>query len=104
MIILQFSSIGTELQALVNPTFVVSNLEYADNRISKYSMQRGKCAITGRFLTASEVYCHHIIPRALGGTDKFKNLVERFERPPSSRRMIIHLSMIFFTPAPPIKK
>ncbi|AYQ24135.1 TPA: HNH endonuclease [Enterococcus faecalis] len=50
-------------------------MEYADNRISKYSMQRGKCAITGRFLTASEVYCHHIIPRALGGTDEFKNLV-----------------------------
>ena len=69
------SSIGTELQELVNSTLVVSNLEYADNRISKYSMQRGKCAITGRFLTAPEVYCHHIIPRALGGTDEFKNLV-----------------------------
>lgn len=33
------SSVGTELQELVNSTLTVSNLEYADNRISKYSMQ-----------------------------------------------------------------
>ena len=50
-------------------------LEFADNRISKYSMQLGKCAVTGKFLLANEVHCHHKTPRHMGGTDKFSNLV-----------------------------
>lgn len=51
------------------------SLEFSDNKISKYSMQNGKCAITGEFLTADLVHCHHIKPRILGGSDSFKNLV-----------------------------
>ena len=38
-------------------------------------MQSGKCAITGKFLVAEEVHCHHRIPRHMGGPDEFKNLV-----------------------------
>lgn len=49
-------------------------LEYLDNRISKYSMQNGKCSVSGRFLTANEVHCHHILPRSMGGLDHFDNL------------------------------
>ncbi|WP_075584083.1 group II intron reverse transcriptase/maturase [Enterococcus faecalis] len=52
-----------------------NNIEYFDNRISKYSMQNGKCAVTGEFLLAENVHCHHIIPRNMGGTDTFNNLV-----------------------------
>lgn len=52
-----------------------STVEYRDNLISKYSMQMGRCAITQLFLTAEEIYCHHIIPITDGGTDKFNNLV-----------------------------
>ncbi|AMR06226.1 group II intron reverse transcriptase/maturase [Bacillus thuringiensis] len=51
------------------------NLEYEDNRISRYSMQLGKCSILGTFLEAEEVHCHHVTPRKLGGKDDFKNLV-----------------------------
>lgn len=51
------------------------NIEYADNRLSRYSMQNGKCAVTGLFLNAEQVHCHHIKPKAIGGTDEFKNLV-----------------------------
>lgn len=50
-------------------------MDYADNRISKYSMQNGKCAVTGKFLTAEEVHCHHILPKYLDGKDTFDNLV-----------------------------
>ncbi|MDR6554971.1 HNH endonuclease signature motif containing protein [Paenibacillus qinlingensis] len=45
-----------------------------DNRISRYSMKMGKCEITGMYLFASDVHCHHYIPPHAGGTDKFSNL------------------------------
>jgi RNA-directed DNA polymerase len=45
-----------------------------DNRISRYSMKMGKCEITGMYLFASDVHCHHYIPLHLGGNDKFDNL------------------------------
>lgn len=50
-------------------------IEYYDNKISKYSMQKGLCNITGKFLTCENLHCHHITPKHLGGTDKFNNLV-----------------------------
>lgn len=50
------------------------SVEYIDNRLSKYSMQNGKCSITGEFLLAREIHCHHIKPSALNGSDEFKNL------------------------------
>ena len=50
--------------------------EYADNRISLFSAQWGKCAITGKeFTTLDSIHCHHIIPISKGGTDKYQNLV-----------------------------
>ena len=51
------------------------SMEYKDNRISKYSMQKGKCGVTGQFLLHQEVHCHHIKPVSKGGTDNFKNLI-----------------------------
>lgn len=50
-------------------------VEYADNKISKYSAQNGKCAITGIVLELDDIHCHHIIPKELGGNDKYDNLV-----------------------------
>ena len=50
------------------------NTEYVDNKMSRYSMQKGKCSVLGIFLTTEVLHCHHIKPRALGGTDEFKNL------------------------------
>ena len=50
--------------------------EYADNRISLFSAQWGKCAITGKEFTSLEsIHCHHIMPKSKGGSDKYQNLV-----------------------------
>ncbi|WP_285397774.1 group II intron reverse transcriptase/maturase [Lysinibacillus sp. fls2-241-R2A-57] len=69
------SDVAIEINKLLKRIPYSDNLEYVDNRISRYSMQSGKCAITGEFLVAEEVHCHHRIPRHMGGTDEFKNLV-----------------------------
>jgi hypothetical protein len=37
-------------------------------------MKMGKCEITGMFLYANEVHCHHYIPLHLGGNDRLNNL------------------------------
>lgn len=52
------------------------NIEYADNRISLFSAQWGKCAVTGReFITIKDIHCHHKRPKAKGGGDEYANLV-----------------------------
>ncbi len=51
------------------------SVEYRDNTISKYSMQKGRCGITQLFLTAEEIHCHHIVSVGDGGTDNFDNLI-----------------------------
>jgi len=48
---------------------------YNDNRISLYCAQFGKCAVTGKKLEIGEIHCHHRVPKHLGGTDEYKNLV-----------------------------
>ncbi|WP_312265420.1 group II intron reverse transcriptase/maturase [Oscillibacter sp.] len=48
---------------------------YNDNRISLYCAQFGKCAVTGEMLKIGDIHCHHKLPRYLGGTDEYKNLV-----------------------------
>lgn len=52
-----------------------ANIEYNDNLLSLYSAQKGKCRICGKELELEEIYCHHIIPKELGGTDEYKNLI-----------------------------
>ena len=49
--------------------------QYNDNRISLFSAQKGKCAITGEKLEIGDIHCHHKVPKYLGGTDKYQNLV-----------------------------
>ena len=50
--------------------------EYADNRVSLFSAQWGKCAVTGKeFAVIEEIHCHHLVPREKGGTDKYDNLI-----------------------------
>jgi hypothetical protein len=51
------------------------SIEYNDNRISLYSAQMGKCAVTGRIMEIGDIYCHHKIPRHHGGTDAYQNLI-----------------------------
>lgn len=49
--------------------------EYADNRISLFSAQWGRCAVTGKeFTVLSDIHCHHKTPRKVGGGDEYGNL------------------------------
>lgn len=63
------------LKLMRQPSFGY-NAEYMDNRISLFSAQRGKCAVTGQdFRTMEEIHCHHKTPKEAGGGDEYGNLV-----------------------------
>ena len=57
-----------------NPVWNAS-IEYNDNRLSLYSAQMGKCAVTGAKLMIGDMFCHHKVPRCNGGTDAYQNLI-----------------------------
>jgi RNA-directed DNA polymerase len=69
------ADVAIEISKMLQIPYGKDNLEVADNRISRYSMQLGKCAVTGEFLTSDQVHCHHKLPRHMRGTDEFNNLV-----------------------------
>jgi len=50
-------------------------MEYNDNRISLYVGQLGKCAVTQKPLIIGEMQAHHKLPRKLGGSDEYANLI-----------------------------
>ena len=50
-------------------------IEYADNRISLYAAQYGKCAVTGTVMECRDIHCHHKVPICKGGTDEYSNLI-----------------------------
>lgn len=53
-----------------------TSVEYHDNKISKFCAQQGKCAISGyQFSDTSEIHCHHKVPKHMGGTDDYDNLI-----------------------------
>ncbi|ANA82209.1 hypothetical protein PVOR_16364 [Paenibacillus vortex V453] len=66
--------INSEIIKLMKSNIPDRSIEYLDNRLSRYSMKAGKCEISGVFLTADEIHCHHLQPLHLGGTDMYKNL------------------------------
>ena len=51
------------------------SIEYNDNRLSLYSAQMGKCAVSGKMLSIGDIHCHHKVPRQFGGKDSYQNLV-----------------------------
>ena len=51
------------------------SIEYADNRISLFAAQYGKCAVTGQILELHEIHCHHKKPVSQGGNDRYENLI-----------------------------
>lgn len=67
--------IKVQLHIMMKNPVSTRTMEYNDNRLSKYSCQQGKCLVTGIPLMAREVHCHHKLPKHLGGTDKFDNLI-----------------------------
>jgi len=50
------------------------SVEFNDNRLSKYSGQKGICAISGKELEYN-FETHHITPISQGGTDSYDNLL-----------------------------
>lgn len=50
------------------------SIEYNDNRLSLYSAQKGKCAVSGIELDEN-MEAHHIIPVSQNGSDEYKNLI-----------------------------
>jgi 5-methylcytosine-specific restriction endonuclease McrA len=68
-------TIYSQLRIMMANPITSRTIEYNDNRLSKYSCQQGLCQITGIPLLAKYVHCHHKIPKYLGGTDKFENLM-----------------------------
>lgn len=69
--------INTSLMVqLMNTKSNAQSTEFSDNRISLFSAQWGKCAVTGKeFQCLEDIHCHHKLPKSLGGTDKYENLV-----------------------------
>ena len=69
--------INTSLMLAIMRQPVYNNsCEYADNRISLFSAQWGKCAVTDKiFNSTAEIHCHHKIPRKNGGGDDYNNLI-----------------------------
>ena len=61
-------------QLMENPNPKAS-IEFNDNLLSLYSAQKGKCKICDQELELEEIYCHHITPKEIGGTDEYKNLI-----------------------------
>ncbi len=63
------------LYHLMNNPCGTESIEYNDNRISMYVAQAGKCAVSGVFLEAKQVDCHHKTPKCYGGDDSYQNLI-----------------------------
>lgn len=63
------------IAALGRKTSRSESVEFSDNRVSKYATQRGRCKILKIPLELNEISCHRIVPKALGGSDKYQNLV-----------------------------
>ena len=69
-------SIDTKLMHDLMRRNTTGSLELADNRISLFSAQNGKCPVTGKpFAEVEEIYCHHIVPKCRGGDDSYHNLI-----------------------------
>lgn len=64
------------LHAMLRQEIHSKNAEYADNRLSLFCAQYGKCAITGHlFDTLEDIHCHHKLPREKGGKSNYQNLI-----------------------------
>lgn len=63
------------LRYIMRNPCISQSAEYNDNRISLYAGQNGLCAITKTKLTIGNMEVHHVIPKCMGGSDEYKNLI-----------------------------
>lgn len=76
-------SVSSGLHHLIRFPLRNASVELNLNRQSKYAQQRGKCIISGESLILNGFDVHHLLPRSMGGTDGYSNLVlvnKRFHR------------------------
>ena len=66
---------GFIIEYLLKDLYNIQSAEFNDNRISLMVGQKGKCYITGDYLQIEDMICHRKIPKELGGSDEYKNLV-----------------------------
>ncbi len=64
------------LKALLRQEIHGQSAAYADNRLSLFCAQYGKCVVTGQVFEALEdIRCHHKLPKSKGGRDNYQNLI-----------------------------
>ena len=71
----KLGNVRSLVRYLLNCKEYEKSVEYNDNRISLMAGQNGKCGVTGEYLVYGDMDCHHIQPKELGGSDKYKNLI-----------------------------
>ena len=65
----------TVMYELKNDLSIDYSIEALDSRISLFSAQRGKCAISGEeFATAESIACWYKKPKEQGGQERYKNM------------------------------
>ena len=68
--------VAQQISKMLSCRFAWNNsVAFAVNCISRYAAQKGKCAITNRFLLIDEVEAHHIKPKYKGGSDDYDNIM-----------------------------
>lgn len=64
------------LHELMRKRVTEDSIELSDNRLSLFTAQNGKCAVSGiEFNSVDEIYCHHKHPKQWHGGDRYGNLV-----------------------------
>ena len=65
------------IKYLMENAYKWKSIELADNMLSRYTAQKGNCAVLHKPLYLHDMECHHIIPRKGGfaENDSYKNLV-----------------------------
>lgn len=63
------------MKSMMENAHLYPTLEMADNALSRYISQKGKCAVTHNALTASDMVCQHIKPCKGERNDTYKNLI-----------------------------
>lgn len=63
------------MKYMVESVHLYPTMEMADNALSRYIAQKGKCAVTHNALTVSDMVCKHIKPCKGERNDTYRNLI-----------------------------